>query len=184
MFSKNFILHAKGALPPKACELAINFFEKRRDLQYQGEVCDGYYPDMKRCTEICLKREEYTLFESTISKYLKEYTEKYPFIDKLCRWSISPIFNIQRYHPGEGYFYTHCENMGISNSNRVLAWMIYLNDVRDGGYTEFPTQKKKYQPRTGDILIWPAYFTHPHNGIVSKTQKKYIATGWCEYVNI
>ena len=27
---------------------------------------------------------------------------------------------------------------------RVLAWMIYLNDVTDGGYNEFP-QKKKYE---------------------------------------
>ena len=59
--------------------------------------------------------------------------------------------------------------------------MIYLNDVTDGGYTEFPNQKKKYQPRAGDILIWPAYFTHPHNGIVSKKNKKYIVTGWCGY---
>ena len=56
--------------------------------------------------------------------------------------------------------------------------MIYLNDVTEGGYTEFPSQNKLFQPRTGDILIWPAFWTHPHRGITSKTQTKYIITGW------
>ena len=56
--------------------------------------------------------------------------------------------------------------------------MVYLNDVTDGGETEFPTQDKKFSPRAGDVLIWPAYWTHPHRGIVSESQVKYIATGW------
>ena len=60
--------------------------------------------------------------------------------------------------------------------------MVYLNDVHDGGYTAFPTQKKKFQPRVGDALIWPAFWTHPHHGITSKTQTKYIATGWINYM--
>ena len=89
---------------------------------------------------------------------------------------------MQRYYPGEGYFVLHCENGGPhpdkEMTKRMLAWMIYLNDVKDGGYTEFPTQNKKFQPRRGDVLIWPAYFTHPHRGITSKSQTKYIATGW------
>ena len=85
--------------------------------------------------------------------------------------------------PSEGYFVYHCENSGPEKDivNRVLAWMIYLNDVTDGGHTEFLNQKKKYQPRTGDVLIWPAYFTHTHRGITSKSQTKYIATGWFNF---
>jgi len=31
-------------------------------------------------------------------------------------------------------------------------------------------------------VIWPADFTHTHRGIVSKTQEKYIATGWYNLV--
>ena len=128
-----------------------------------------------------MKRKEYTLFENTLQKYLKEYIKEYPFINNLHSWDLSPTLKIQKYNPGEGYFFTHCENMCKDDSNRVLAWMVFLNDVRDGGHTHFPYQKKKFQPRVGDILIWPAYFTHPHNGIISKRSKKYIATGWCEF---
>ena len=38
-------------------------------------------------------------------------------------------------------------------ANRLLAWMIYLNDVTEGGETEFPDQGKKSQSRVGDLLI-------------------------------
>ena len=33
----------------------------------------------------------------------------------------------------------------------------------------------------GRCVIWPAFFTHTHRGIVSKTETKYIATGWFQY---
>jgi hypothetical protein len=36
-------------------------------------------------------------------------------------------------------------------------------------------------PRKGLTLIWPAIWTHPHRGVVSPTQTKYIATGWWMY---
>ena len=30
----------------------------------------------------------------------------------------------------------------------------------------------------GRLVIWPAYWTHFHRGIISETETKYIATGW------
>ena len=88
-------------------------------------------------------------------------------------------FIIKRYYPNEGYYIKHCENTGLPRSERrMLAWMLYLNDVDDGGETSFPTQELEFQAKCGDMLIWPAYWTHPHHGIVSPTQTKYIASGW------
>jgi len=69
-----------------------------------------------------------------------------------------------------------------SSSDRLMAWMLYLNDVTDGGETYFRLQDKAVKAETGKFLVWPAYWTHPHNGIVSNTQIKYIATGWFVYV--
>ena len=68
-----------------------------------------------------------------------------------------------------------------SIERRMLAWMIYLNDVTEGGETEFPSQEIKFQPRTGDLLFWPAYWTHPHHGLPSSSQIKYIISGWFSY---
>jgi hypothetical protein len=60
--------------------------------------------------------------------------------------------------------------------------MIYLNDVTDGGGTEFYHQNLIFQPVKGKALIWPSDWTYTHRGIPSPTQDKYILTGWFEYL--
>ena len=186
---KNFIIHRKGVVSAEDCEKVIYFFESRKDLQFPGFVGgQGLDPSKKKDTEILLESHFLTTQFSYLGKSLNEgveiYKKQYPFVEEISAWGLEGKFKIQRYNPMEGYFTLHCENEGAWNtcvSKRFLAWMIYLNDVKEGGYTEFPTQNKKFQPRRGDVLLWPAYWTHPHRGIVSKTQTKYIVTGWLSY---
>jgi len=187
MLQNNFILKCSGALQKQKCDLIINFFEKNTLLHRQGLVGEKLDPTRKKSTDLFLSKSDwiYSHFKEQLNDSIKKYKNKYPFIDNgLIHWNISNGFKIQRYNPKEGYFYLHCENDGYPGQiqKRVLSWMIYLNDVKDGGYTEFPYQNKKIQPRCGDIIIWPAYFTHPHRGIKSNTQTKYIVTGWCEFI--
>ena len=184
---KDHILHQRGLLSQKDCDFFINWFEERTDLHERGTVDGNLYetPDEKQDTEIYLNTSKnFSLICSNYLNYgIEEYKKKYPFINQVRTFNIHSAYKMQRYLPGEGYFTLHCENdgpdfTGESSEMLILAWMIYLNDVTDGGYTEFPSQNTKFQPRRGDLLIWPAYFTHPHRGIVSKTQVKYILTGW------
>ena len=92
------------------------------------------------------------------------------------------INNIQYYPPNGGYKVWHCERGSLDTSKRFLAYMTYLNDVTEGGETEFYWQNVSFKPKKGLSLIWPADFTHTHRGIVSKTQEKYITTGWYNLV--
>ena len=187
-FPKSHILHMRGVVPHRDCDNIIHYFESNVELHYKGSTSNNLGETEKKDTEILCNSSKSNL--NWIKKYLhialKEYKKQYPMTEKLSSWSFFPEYKIQRYHPSEGYFLLHFENGGTIKSEpeisqRVLAWMIYLNNVTDGGYTEFPDQRKKFQPRVGDILIWPAYFTHPHRGIVSNTQTKYIATGWFNF---
>ena len=59
--------------------------------------------------------------------------------------------------------------------------MTYLNTVEDGGGTHFRFQNLTQQAKKGLTLLWPTDFTHIHNGIVSPTEHKYIATGWFNF---
>ena len=59
--------------------------------------------------------------------------------------------------------------------------MTYLNDVTDGGETDFFYQRIKIPPKKGLTVIWPADWTYTHRGIPSKTQDKFIVTGWFNY---
>ena len=77
----------------------------------------------------------------------------------------------------------HCEKSGDEgNINRHLVFMTYLNDVTDGGETEWYYQKEKIKPEKGLTVIWPAEWMFTHRGVISKTQTKYITTGWYNFI--
>ena len=177
MHSKDFILHKESVLSSEDCSSIITFFEDNSHLHRKGQRCE----DTEMFLETVGKSPINNLLARALSICIDQYQKDYPFVNKIKSWTIAPTFKLQRYNVGEGYFTLHCENDGGVDGyaeKRVLAWMVYLNDVTDGGETEFPTQEKKFSPRAGDVLIWPAYWTHPHRGIVSESQVKYIATGW------
>lgn len=91
----------------------------------------------------------------------------------------SSDIKMQKTPPGGGYHLWHYENASASNATRELTWMIYLNDVPEGeGETEFLYQRKRYQPKTGTVVIFPAGMTHVHKGNTVLTTDKYILTGW------
>jgi hypothetical protein len=85
---------------------------------------------------------------------------------------------MQRYTPGEGFHGWHCERAGLTHSNRILAWMFYLNDVTDNGGTQFHYQQHIEQPQAGKLIIWPSDWMYLHRGLTSPTQTKYVLTGW------
>ena len=44
----------------------------------------------------------------------------------------------------------HAENLNWNNNTRTMAWMVYLNDVEEGGETEF-LYKVKVKPKKGTV---------------------------------
>ena len=56
--------------------------------------------------------------------------------------------------------------------------MTYLNDVENGGNTNFEFYNLKIKPEMGKTLIWPADWTHAHTGEIVNSGSKYIITGW------
>jgi hypothetical protein len=93
--------------------------------------------------------------------------------------------NIQQYKQNEGgYFYYHSEiyphpsDKSNDALHRTLLWMFYLNDVEEGGETEFYYQNLKTKPKQGSLVIAPAGFTHTHRGNMPISSDKYIFTSW------
>jgi hypothetical protein len=90
-------------------------------------------------------------------------------------------FKIQKTKIGGGYHIWHFESGNRECSNRLLTWILYLNDVQEGGETEFLYQHMRVKPEQGTIVIWPAAFTHTHRGNPPLSNEKYIVTGWTEF---
>ncbi|WP_314442081.1 2OG-Fe(II) oxygenase [Massilia timonae] len=110
-----------------------------------------------------------------------------PYIEDLVRVLYRPgTINLQKYRQNSGgYHHWHSEiypqNASCDSLHRVLLWMFYLNDVEDGGETEFLYQGRKIAPKKGRLVIAPAGFTHTHRGNVARSGDKYIATSWILY---
>ena len=117
------------------------------------------------------------MYISEIFNKVEDYLKKYGMY-QMIKVTIKEPINLQHYAPNEGFFDWHCERGSHQSHQRALVFMTYLNDVNDGGETEFHFQQMKVKAVKGKTVIWPTDFTHLHRGITSPTQHKYIATGW------
>jgi quercetin dioxygenase-like cupin family protein len=53
-----------------------------------------------------------------------------------------------------------------------------VNDDFEGGETEFLYQNRREEAVAGDVLIFPAGFTHTHRGNPPIGGHKYLITSW------
>ena len=114
---------------------------------------------------------------SAFELYVNEYQGVTNSADPVSSWTCK----IQKTQAGGGYHIWHCEDGAFVYRDRVLTWMMYLNDipVENGGATDFLHQKCSFQPTTGTMVMWPATYTHMHRGsFLTGDIPKYIATGW------
>jgi len=86
---------------------------------------------------------------------------------------------IQKTLPTEGYHVWHVEyGKGYDLEKRAFVFSIYLNDVEEGGETEFLHFSKRVKPKKGRIVIWPAAFPYVHRGNPPLSGEKYLLTSW------
>ena len=173
------------------------FFERRRDLQRPGIAFgpgDGPAGEpAKVSTDISLVAidrsdpEAFALAEVIVrgvAAALGHYLRERPLFRDCCperSLFVNPIFNLQRYAPGEGFKRWHCDwtisDEATEPVHRVLAWILYCNDVPEGG-TEFHWQRHHEPAERGKLVLFPAGPSHIHRGRVNAECSKTIATGW------
>ena len=175
LFHDDFIFRKKKLLTPEECNKLIEFYKSN----YKRVNRNNYYT--------CVNFNPYTqFFEKKIGLAVRGWRDKYPYLfNMIYTWQLDDYSNIQKYNPGQYYSGLHCEHSPRQQSlRRIGAWMIYLNTIKKGGGTEFPSQKKVIKPIQGDCYIWPAGWTHPHRGVPAPEEEKYIITGWISYTDI
>ncbi len=187
---QNFILHKEQALSKEICERfiqdGINELKAGANNFVSGE---DQYPNKR------LSRHDYQLFLPSSLMPLFPYGQQAAFeafedyrqeissvasetmlVCNMYKWQHTPVSG--------GYYQWHCEQGQGTSANRLLVWSIYLNDVEEGGETEFLYQGLRFKPRQGDLLMWPSGLTHPHRGNPPYSNDKYIITGWIEWPNV
>ena len=167
------------------CDDLITYFKQAPDKNpglmtgYQGK--GNMDPSAKDSTDANLPPGELaTRYIRQLNEVAQAYTGIYHYSGKLVPWGVVEPVAIQHYKPGGGFKIWHFErnNSDALVARRHLAFMTYLNTVEDGGGTSFFYQDLTVKADKGLTLIWPSEWTHTHKGEVSKTEEKYIITGW------
>ena len=171
------------------------FYERRVDLRRPGVAFGpgSKTEPAKTSTDISLVAidrsdpEAFALAEVIlrgVTAGLERYLQERALLRQCCpeqELFVNPIFNLQRYAPGEGFKRWHCDwtisDEATEPVHRVLAWILYCNDVPEGG-TEFHWQDHHEPAERGKLVIFPAGPSHIHRGRVSEEHGKTIATGW------
>lgn len=145
-------------------------------------------PKAKTSLDLSLNYEEVSKnialkkYMASIQMAIDAYIKTYNFAGLFSPFGMEEL-NIQYYQPGESFSQWHTERSTkeMPMASRHIVFMTYLNDVLNGGETEFYYQKVKYVPKKGTTLVWPADWTHTHRGLPAQ-EEKYIITGWLDYI--
>ena len=166
----------ENAISNEWCDKVINYFED--NIKYaeprnkQGGSLSG------------IRDTQYNLDnKNLIDEFTKNFLEVLNLYSYKYNHFPQPLdvigFKIQKTLPTEGYHVYHVEQ-GVAPPSlyRIGVYSVYLNDVEEGGETEFLYQLKRIKPKKGTICIFPSGYTHVHRGNTPFSGTKYIMTGW------
>ena len=176
----------KNFMPNNMIDNYVNYFNncEKQGAVYSREVDKTLVEDSSidtiRNINVPMTYNNKPFIDMFFQEIYPLYTQKYSYLKQLATHNILEV-KIQKTKIGGGYHVWHCENSKMKSRNRILAFMVYLNDVVEGGETEFLYQKCRFKPEKNTLLVWPAQFTHVHRGNPPLSNDKYIITGWVEY---
>ena len=186
---KDFIGTFDGFIPKEICESLINIFEKEQQYQkntFNRKQGEGASSKIKNDVSMLLSRdstgENYELLVKLLASFrecLNIYINETDYLDYTGIKELHFTLNkIQKTVPSGGYHIWHVERDYSRICGRALVYTIYLNDISEGGETEFLFQKTRVAPKQGRVCIFPAQFPYVHRGNPPLKENKYIVTSW------
>ena len=195
----NFIYQNENSICPELCAEIIEMYENENN-KYQGKTIAGIQPKIKNTTDFTIPKndEKWNKIEQFLYKELHKNILKYTesincesYRAKYNNGMESTIFTnnqleaynfmIQKYDKNKGEYIYHNDFHMNSNKYRVITFLWYLNDIHEGGETEF-WDSYKIKPTAGKIVLFPSSWTYPHRGKMPISDNKYIITNWL-YIN-
>lgn len=189
----SMIAYCDGFIDPRSCQTLIDeLIPVWGEVSFDGKTAGGVMPSWKQTEDVHLGWELGPYYTTRIQQaeshivrgvagVISWYRSQYRWLGD---WPVisDSGFQLQRYRQAHGYYREHVDsNPGLSTySKRVLALVIYLNDVSSGGETYFPQHGVSIQPVAGRVAVFPALWTHPHVAQPPLSGDKYIISTFIE----
>ena len=147
------------------CNKVIDLFEQSKK--------DTFDNDRKSFTELNIEgKEEFKDIKETYIRVLRQNLQHFMKEVNIEEHHFPPVIDmenirIKKYEAnGKDVFKNHVDiirSQGPS-SKRFLVFIMYLSDVEEGGETSIPRYNIKCKPKAGRLLMFPPFWTHPHQG--------------------
>jgi Rps23 Pro-64 3,4-dihydroxylase Tpa1-like proline 4-hydroxylase len=193
-----FLYEDSTSLDISLCNRIIELYENEEN-KYEGVTRGGLNKSVKDTTDFVIPYDAssnmdwlnindilYNELNKNLHKYIvkiRQYlnNETYILFDAKCL--TENLFMIQKYIKNRGHYIYHNDASFEPDRTkyRVLTYLWYLNDITEGGETEF-WGNYKIKPTAGKLLIFPSSWSFPHCGKMPISDNKYIITGWL-YLN-
>ena len=179
----DYCVYVEDHMPKNICDDIVNLFES---ADVERRATSNNKP---RLTQFNFTKKSYLNEElhKTICQYLLSAVDHYRFNIKSF-YTFAPKnlyfehFRVKRYKSEDAdQFDTHVDVGDVSNECRYLSFMWYLNDVVDGGETEFAELDLKIQPEAGALIMFPPIWMFPHKGHLLNSGKKYLLSTYLLY---
>jgi len=197
-----YIYQNDYSIPKLLCDEIIEKYEKNIIFHYQGVTSGGLEKRVKDTSDFMIptrcenKDNEWYKIENFLYKELEKNLKIYlfninnnenykPENNSNVKYTLlheelhTHCFMIQKYDKGVGKYVYHDDSFFDINNNRfrTITFLWYLNDVEEGGETEF-NGDFKIHPKKGKLILFPAAWCFPHRGKMPISDDKYIITGW------
>ena len=181
-FESDLIRRYRGAFSKDECKEIIdyiNFFEDNQILEYDKsalELEDHKIVNVTYDYDLGASSKLATMLFPGFKPCVTEYLESISIL-RSKKFLLHDL-KLKKIPAGGGFHNWHYESAALSVAGRQFVLQLYLNDDFDGGETEFLYQQRREEAVAGDIIIFPASYTHTHRGNPPLGGDKYIATSW------
>jgi hypothetical protein len=182
------VLIQNNFLSKEQCNFVIDYFEKTNSfgMSYPRNEPRHLKDDTSVSlidSEVVVRnyKAQWNIFSGLseqIANVFNLYKSEYSVLQRMD-YQIYDI-KIQKSEPGQGYHIWHDD--GVGREPRATTFIIYLNDVEEGGETELLYKPKRIKSEAGKMFMFPANYMWTHRGNPPISNTKYILTGWIEYV--
>lgn len=113
-------------------------------------------------------------FHEQVIRYLALYNERVALTLPIPPRTRMENLRIKRYSVDAGdMFQPHFDALDYC-ANRYMVFLWYLNDVLEGGETEFCDLGLRIQAKQGRLLMFPPYWMFQHAGLPPRSNDKYM----------
>lgn len=184
---RDLIVEFEDIISEEQCSTLISWFHKNSNLHIDGRVQGGLSSSVKEEFKVATQAfpEPDGPISHLMTSIIFDVYGRYADIRPTPQSNICiRDYSVRVYPKNKGYFKPHIDQNAGGNVSRILAIIMYLNDVHIGGETEFPTHDIKVIPKRGKILVFPCSYLYLHQGNMPISNDKYIATAFINYMDL